>query len=88
MTRAGAASFHLCTLLGSPKTTAVTLSLSISANTSFMYWPGADGYSSGVHCSFTQPKGSSFVFGSDAVNFEVLGHIGAIPGKSASMAWT
>ena len=43
MIRAGAASFHFCTLFGSPKTTAVTLRRSISARTSFMYSPGADG---------------------------------------------
>ena len=34
-----------------------------------------------MHCSFTQPNGASFPLGSEAVNFEVLGHIGATPGK-------
>src|SRR5215469_13761511 len=86
MTRLGAASFHFCTLFGSPNTTAVTFRRSISARTSFMYSPGADGYKAGVHGSLTQPKGSCFPVGSDAVNFEVLGHMGAIPGKFASMA--
>ena len=43
MILAGAASFHFCTLCGSPKATAVTFRRSISARTSFMYSPGADG---------------------------------------------
>src|ERR1700756_2969157 len=76
ITRFGAASFHFCTLLGSPNTTAVTLRRSISASTSFMYSPDFDGYSAGVQGSFTHPNCSSLVLGSDAVNFEVFGHIG------------
>ena len=39
MTRLGAASLHFCTLCGSPNTTAVTFSRSISATTSFKYSP-------------------------------------------------
>src|SRR5579862_9267134 len=83
MTRLPPASFHFCTLFGSPNTTAVTLSRSISASTSFMYSPFAAGYNFGVHSSCTQPNGDSFVFGSDAVNFAVFGHIGTAPGISS-----
>src|SRR6202012_90092 len=68
---------------GSPKTTAVTFSRSISARTSFMYSPFAAGYNFGVHSSCTQPNGASFVFGSEAVNFAVFGHIGTAPGMSS-----
>src|SRR5580704_1330649 len=83
MMRLPPASFHFCTLFGSPNTTAVTLSRSISASTSFMYSPFAAGYSFGVHSSCTQPNGASFVLGSDAVNFAVFGHIGTAPGMSS-----
>ena len=87
MTRFGAASIHFCTLFGSPNTTAVTLSRSISATTSFTYSPLADGYSLGVHSSCTQPNGASAPFGSDAVNADVFGHIGPSPGNDSSIAW-
>ena len=88
ITRAGAASRHFCTLFGSPKTTAVTFIRCISATTSLMYSPFADGYSFGVHSSCTQPMGASFAAGSDAVNAGVFGHIGPVPGNDSSIACT
>ena len=85
ITRPGAASFHFCTLFGSPKTTAVTFIRSISAITSLMYSPLAAGYSFGVHSSVLHPFEASFVAGSEARNFDSFGHAGP-PGNDSSIA--
>ena len=87
ITRPGAASIHLRTLSGVPKTTAVTFSRSMSATTSLMYSPFAAGYSLGVHSSCAQPLVASLVAGSEAVNLDVFGHIGTAVGPESSIAW-
>src|SRR5690242_9652184 len=88
ITRSGAASFHFLTPSGVPKTTAVTFRRSISATTSLMYSPFAEGYSLGEHSSCTQPNGPSVLLGSEAMNFAVFGHIGTAFGGESSIACT